>query len=481
MCSACSRRRARGSHITPQMHVHALVVAALTFHVPNLPRRNPHPAVRDGGLRALRMDAAVTTPTAAAPEPRLTPFRPRHMGQYSRGELRPARIGSHYALVNDEVVVRLGRAGAWDRARVGLYFALWYALSVVYSVKNKQAHMALALPNSIATAQLAVGAVVAGVLWLSRIRTPPQLSMASFKTLLPIGLFHGIGHLTGVYATAAGSVSFVQVVKSAGPVWACLLSGLLLREKVSRRVWLSLVPIVGGVGLASAQELRFVWAAFVASVASDVALALRNVLSKRSMDRPQAKNMTPANGFYLFTILSFLWCLPITLGLELSGAKAAWRVAAPSPEAAWRLVGLVTQGGLYFTAYSEVQFKALDQISPITHAVGNTMRRVVIMLVCIAVFGTPISVLGGAGSAVAIVGSYMYAMAKTVDAQKAKAAKAVAQDGDGSSSSSGGGGGGSGGSGDGSSGGGGGSGGTATAEPFEHPILPIMKVVGRLF
>ena len=94
-------------------------------------------------------------------------------------------------------------------------------------------------------------------------------------------------------------------------MWACLLSGLLLRQGSSRRVWLSLLPIVGGVALASAQELSFVWAAFLASAASDVALAprdtlprrrppgtsatrpsparqaLRNVLSKKSMDGPQ--------------------------------------------------------------------------------------------------------------------------------------------------------------------------------------------------
>ena len=154
---------------------------------------------------------------------------------------------------------------------------------VVYSVKNKQAHIALGLPLSIATAQVGGGAVVAALLWGLRIRTPPKLSSAAFRTLLPIGLFHGIGHLTGVLATALGSVSFVQVVKSAGPFWACILSGIFLGQRNSRRVWLSLVPVVGGVGLASANELKFVWSCFFTSVASDIALATRNVLSKKTM------------------------------------------------------------------------------------------------------------------------------------------------------------------------------------------------------
>jgi hypothetical protein len=102
-----------------------------------------------------------------------------------------------------------------------------------------------------------------------------------------------------------------------------------------------------------------------------------------------------------------------------------------------------------------VQFKALDQISPVTHAVGNTMRRVVIMVVCAVVFGTPVTLLGGIGSAIAIAGSYAYAMAKTYEKQQADASAAAA---------------------------------ASTAErdepsapevlPVDHPLLPLLKLVG---
>ena len=47
------------------------------------------------------------------------------------------------------------------------------------------------------------------------------------------------------------------------------------------------------------------------------------------------------------------------------------------------------------------------------------------MLVCIAVFRTPVSLLGGVGSAVAILGSYVYAMTKTQE--KIEADKAAAE------------------------------------------------------
>ena len=426
---------------------------------------HPHLHLRRSAAPRLA-EAVVPDQAANAMQPTFTPMRLSHLADYADGTLSPMRLRTAdgkwcYALANEETAVRLASAGIMQRTRVGFYFALWYALSIIYSVKNKQAHMALALPNIIATAQLLVGGLVAAFVWKSGLRTPPEVSGAALRTLMPIGLMHGIGHLTGVYATAAGSVSFVQVVKSAGPFWASLLSVTLLRQTVSRRVWLSLMPVVGGVALASAQELSFVWSAFLASVASDIALALRNVLSKKSMDRPQAGNMTPANTFYLFTCLSCLFCLPLSLGLEWRGAAVAWAAAVPSTGAAVALLSLIVQSGLYFTAYSEVQFKALDQISPVTHAVGNTMRRVVIMLVCVAVFGTPVTLLGGVGSAIAIAGSYAYAMAKTYEAEAAK--KKTESEATAASTAA-----------------------TQRAEEamqgqaVEHPLLPLLKAVGKV-
>lgn len=409
--------------------------------------------------RMMSADANIDVAKPEAPPPTVAPFRWSHMAEYADGGLTPARIRVddkvHYGLINSESNQRidLGPAAPWDRLRVGFFFGLWYVLSIVYSVKNKQAHLLLALPNTIATAQLVVGAIMGGLLWTSRLRTPPKLSLAAFRTLLPIGLFHAIGHLTGVYATAVGSVSFVQVVKSAGPVYAALISGLLLRQRVSARVWLSLLPIVGGVGLASAKELEFVWAAFLGAAASDVALALRNVLSKKSMDKPQAGNMTPANTFYLFTCLSCLFCVPLSAALEWAGAAAAWSAATPTPAAAAGLIGLIVQSGLYFTLYSEVQFKALDSVHPVTHAVGNTMRRVVIMLVCIAFFQTPVSLLGGIGSAIAIVGSYLYAMAKTREQELAKQAATAANPGAADDE--------------------------LTSGKQDHPLLPLIKALGH--
>ena len=47
-----------------------------------------------------------------------------------------------------------------------------------------------------------------------------------------------------------------------------------------------------------------------------------------------------------------------------------------------------------------------------THAVTNTVKRVVIILASILVFKTTITPLGALGSAITILGALLYALAK---------------------------------------------------------------------
>jgi len=275
----------------------------------------------------------------------------------------------------------------------------------------------------VATATVVVGSLFVNLLWLTKLRQPPRLSKAAYRSLLPIGAFHAIGHIAGTVGTAAGSVAFAQVIKAAGPVYACVLSSTVLKQAVSMRVWLSMIPIMLGVALATVHELSFAWAALLGAVASDLALALRNVLSKQSMGVMQTLDgdaIAPADMFGLLTCISALVSVPLAVMVEGRMLPSLWATAAASSPGGSLGLGMqVALTGLYFYAYSEVAMKALSNVHPVTHAIGNTMRRVVIMLVCMVAFRTPMTPLGACGSALAIGGSYVYAIVKQREKQQA--------------------------------------------------------------
>lgn len=370
----------------------------------------------------------------------LVPLNPRHFSDAVNEDLASARARcpdctcgyseqrGGYSLCNSARERRNAQKGWLSRCATTLYFALWYLLSIGHSVTGKQLTNALPLPWSVAAAQIVVGALFALCLWLTGLRAPPTGTLGGMARdlpmlarFLPIGAFHAIGHIAGIVGTSRGSVSFAQVVKSAGPIYACVLSSLVLKQAVSLRVWASLLPILGGVALATTSELTLAWAALFGAVISDVALALRNIYCKVSMEKREGSNLSAANTFALTTCLAALFCVPLAAAAEGQFALATWRAAAPTAAAGRRLTSQIVLTGLYFYGYSEVAMKALKNVHPVTHAIGNTMRRVVIMLICIAVFHTPMSAAGAVGSAIAIGGSYFYAMVKTEEKEVAEA------------------------------------------------------------
>lgn len=73
------------------------------------------------------------------------------------------------------------------------------------------------------------------------------------------------------------------------PFFSVLLSALFLGESPSAPVLLSLLPIVGGVALASASEVTFNWPGFLAAMGSNVTFQSRNVFSKKFMGKSKAR------------------------------------------------------------------------------------------------------------------------------------------------------------------------------------------------
>ena len=53
------------------------------------------------------------------------------------------------------------------------------------------------------------------------------------------------------------AVSFTETVKSSAPIFTVLIARLVIGEKTSLIVNLSLIPIMGGLALASMTELSF--------------------------------------------------------------------------------------------------------------------------------------------------------------------------------------------------------------------------------
>lgn len=299
-----------------------------------------------------------------------------------------------------------------EKLKVGVYFGLWYAFNIAYNIYNKKAlNRAPALTYTVGFLQLFVGLIYVIPLWLSGSRATPKLTSSEIKSLIPVTICHALTHLGAIVSLGAGAVSFTHIVKAAEPAVSASLSAIFVRSFLPMPVYLTLLPVMGGVALASMGELSFSMLAFVSAMISNVASASRGIVGKTVLKKPPGMNMDARNLYAVMTILSAMFCLPIALILEGKNIIPTMQTliaAGADKKFYWEtFLSAVT-----YYLYNEVAFLALDSVSPVTHALGNTIKRVVIILTSVIVFGNKLTPRSAVGSATAIIGVLLYSLAK---------------------------------------------------------------------
>lgn len=251
-----------------------------------------------------------------------------------------------------------------DSLQTGAYFALWYLFNIAYNIYNKQTLNALDFPWTIALFQMAAGIAYFLPLWLLGIRKAPKLSVDDIKTLIPIAICHTGVHVGAVIALGAGAVSFAHIVKASEPVVTCGFNGLLLGELLPLQVYATLIPIIGGVAIASMKELSFTWLALGSAMLSNVSSAARGVLSKKTMSGKKiGENLDAQNLYSVLTLMSTLILIPLAYVAEGFGFVKAFNAAVASGEYTRKtLATIIALSGATYYAYNEVAFLALGKV-----------------------------------------------------------------------------------------------------------------------
>jgi len=300
----------------------------------------------------------------------------------------------------------------FQKYAVMFYIGLWYLFNIGYNIYNKKALIAYPYPWAVALWQMAFGWLIFVPLWVFGVRKTPSLTMQEAIKLSPSAFGHLATHVGAVVAFFAGAVSFGHIVKASEPVVSSLLNFLFMGEVLNWQVYASLLPIIGGVGLASASELSFNWVCFGAAMGSNLGSAARAVYSKKVMGSGSiGKNMDSANVYAVLTIMATFLLIPIALAIEGPSSMVKGFQAAKAAGGA-KFLSHMLYSGFFYYMYNEVAFLALGKLDPVSHAVSNTMKRVVIIITSIVVFKTAVTPLGVAGSSIAIAGTLLYSLCK---------------------------------------------------------------------
>jgi solute carrier family 35 protein E1 len=301
--------------------------------------------------------------------------------------------------------------GWMHRLKVAFYFGFWYALNILYNISNKKVLNVLPLPLTVASIQLGIGALYVCCIWFLQIRPTPRLTPGGMQIVKRVGVCHMSGQILTVTALGAGTVSFAHIVKASEPFFSAAVSAIVIQKWMKPQVYATLLPVVGGVAYACLNDASFSLTSLLAGLGSNVAFALRAVYSKAGMEEYIGDNVTAANLYGAVTLVSFLLSLLPALVFELTSIPGLWSEALRSVSTMALVWRILVSGVTHYTN-NEVMYLALSNVHPVTLAVGNTMKRVFLLIASVVVFHTPLSLQAGIGSAVGISGVLTYSLAR---------------------------------------------------------------------
>ncbi|KDD72777.1 hypothetical protein H632_c2913p0, partial [Helicosporidium sp. ATCC 50920] len=213
-------------------------------------------------------------------------------------------------------------AGGWGSTLLlGALFGAWYLFNIYFNIYNKQVLKAYPYPLTVTAFQFLVGSALSLGMWGLGLHAPPVVDGAVARTLSPLALVHTLGNALTNVSLGAVAVSFTHTIKALEPLFSVVLSSLFLGDAPNAAVILSLVPIVGGVALASTSELSFNWTGFLSAMGSNLTFQSRNVLSKKFMggaakETLRESRLDNVNLFSVMTLMAFCMLAPLALFLE---------------------------------------------------------------------------------------------------------------------------------------------------------------------
>ncbi|XP_047308744.1 triose phosphate/phosphate translocator TPT, chloroplastic-like [Impatiens glandulifera] len=289
----------------------------------------------------------------------------------------------------------------------GSFFFMWYFLNVIFNILNKKIYNYFPYPYFVSVIHLFVGVVYCLASWSVGLPKRAPIDSNLLKMLIPVAVCHALGHVMSNVSFAAVAVSFTHTVKALEPFFNAAASQFILGQPIPWTLWLSLAPVVIGVSMASLTELSFNWLGFTSAMISNISFTYRSLFSKKAMTE-----MDSTNVYAYITIIALIVCIPPAIIVEGPQLIKYGFNDAIAKVGLTKFITDLFLVGLFYHLYNQLATNTLERVAPLTHAVGNVLKRVFVIGFSILVFGNTISLQTGIGTSIAIAGVALYSLIK---------------------------------------------------------------------
>ncbi|XVE88106.1 hypothetical protein DITRI_Ditri19aG0041700 [Diplodiscus trichospermus] len=330
----------------------------------------------------------------------------------------PADGGSDSA--GDAKIAPIGFVEKYPALVTGFFFFMWYFLNVIFNILNKKIYNYFPYPYFVSVIHLLVGVVYCLVSWAVGLPKRAPIDSNLLKLLIPVAVCHAIGHVTSNVSFAAVAVSFTHTIKALEPFFNAAASQFVLGQSIPITLWLSLAPVVIGVSMASMTELSFNWTGFISAMISNISFTYRSIYSKKAMT-----DMDSTNIYAYISIIALFVCIPPAIIFEGPQLMKHGFSDALTKVGTTKFISDLFWVGMFYHLYNQLATNTLERVAPLTHAVGNVLKRVFVIGFSILAFGNKISTQTGIGTVIAIAGVAMYSFIKAKMEEEKRQMKAA--------------------------------------------------------
>ncbi|XP_014476197.1 PREDICTED: solute carrier family 35 member E1 homolog [Dinoponera quadriceps] len=288
---------------------------------------------------------------------------------------------------------------------------LWYAISSSSNVVGKMLLSVFPYPITVTMVQLTSITIYSGPffnLWGVRRYTSNITWSYYMRLIVPLALGKFLASVFSHVSIWKVPVSYAHTVKATMPLFTVILSRIILREQQTWKVYLSLVPIVGGVAIATLTELSFNMVGLISALLSTMAFSLQNIYSKKVLHDTGVHHLRL---LHILGRLALFMFLPFWLLYDLRSL-----VYDPQTntyvEMSYHTVGLLFLDGVLNWLQNIIAFSVLSIVTPLTYAVASASKRISVIAVTLFVLGNPVTWLNIFGMTMAILGVLCYNKAK---------------------------------------------------------------------